>query len=68
VSNHYYYYYYYPSTVVNRLRSELNRLIQEHDIERNVLVDFQSQLDTAEYVNESHCNAFLIIDHSHLLE
>jgi hypothetical protein len=39
------------STIVNRLCSELNRLITELALERDILIDFQSKLDAAEYVN-----------------
>jgi len=38
------------STIVNRLCSELNRLVREIALERDVLLDFQSKLDAAEYV------------------
>lgn len=35
-------------TTVNRLTSELNRVIRELGLERDVLVDFQTKLDAAE--------------------
>ena len=38
------------STIVNRLCSELNRLVREIAIERDVLIDFQTKLDASEYV------------------
>jgi hypothetical protein len=39
------------STIVNRLCSELNRLVSEIALERDVMVDFQTKLDAAEYVS-----------------
>ena len=38
-----------PRTIVNRQCSELNRVTRELGLERDVLLDFQSKLDAAEY-------------------
>jgi len=43
-------FFYYFSTIINRLCSELNRLVREIALERDVLIDFQSKLDAAEYI------------------
>lgn len=39
------------STIANRLVHELNRVTQELSLERDILLDFQSKLDAAEYVS-----------------
>lgn len=39
------------STLINRLTAELNRVIRELGLERDVLTDFQTKLDAAELVS-----------------
>ena len=38
------------STIANRLGHELNRVVNELSLEQDILLDFQSKLDAAEYV------------------
>ena len=48
-------------TIANRLCQELNRLVNELALERDVLLDFQSKLDAAEYVLTFAKSIFIII-------